>query len=170
MKVGIVSIVILLSGLFLALALVSTFVDMGKHATEPYDEHSADLAGDVAARAKLEDGSSCFSILGEPLDLNYQLAKCLAAKMKVWKEVISIDVDSASSPEDYLRKVTNLRSSVDGIPPVLDEETRPIICAVGCPGQGRQYLGDLQDLIEIALSLHSGPNEMTIETLKEECK
>jgi hypothetical protein len=167
---AIVSIVLILSGLFLVFAILSTFVDPGKHATEPYDEVSADLAGDKAARAKLEDGSSCFSVLGETHDVNFRLAQCLAARMRGWREVVSITCDAASSADDYLRKVTALRRSVDGIPPVLDEESRPLIVAVGCPGQGRQYLGDLHDLMEIAVSLHSGPDSMTIESLKKECK
>ena len=154
---------------FVLFALLSyVFVRPGKHDREPYDAASADLAGDRVARQKLADGSSCFSVLGDAHDMSFRLAKCLAKRMRQWREIISFDVQGVSADE-YMRAVTELRKEISGMPIVVDEETRPIIAAVGCPGQGRQYIGDLEDLMEIAVTLRSGPDAMTVETLKKEC-
>jgi hypothetical protein len=146
-------------------------LSLDKHANEPYDEHSADLAGDKAARQKLLDGSSCFEVIGDVHEIQFTLAKCLLEKMKGWKEVEGTTVTPVNSMKGYFNAITELRKDVKGLPIVVDESAPAVTTLVGCkgPGLNRQYLGDLSDLIEVALSMSSAPKAITEASLKKEC-
>ena len=89
--------------------------------------------------------------------------------MRDWPEVISFDIKDYTSSAAYMAAVSVIRETVAGIPIVIDEDETPVMVVVGCPGQGEQYLGDLNDLLEVAVSLKSGPDEITAEQLKAEC-
>ena len=105
---------------------------LDKHANEPYDEHSADLAGDKAAQQKLLDGSSCFEVMGDMHEMQFTLAKCLLEKMNSWKEVEKITVTPVKSMDGFFKAVTDLRKDVKGLPIVIDESVPAVMTLVGC--------------------------------------
>jgi hypothetical protein len=109
--------------LFLILGLLSySFVSPDKHSHEPYDDHSADLSGEKAVKEKLDDGSSCFELLGDTHELQFRLGRCLADRMKTWKAVASIAVKAVKTEEEYLEEVTKLRKEhVKGLPVMMPE-------------------------------------------------
>jgi hypothetical protein len=157
------------AALFAALAVLSYYLVVpDRFSAEPYDEHSSDLHGDKAAKDKLEDGSTCFELVGDVHEPQFRLGRCLAEKMKAWKEVVAMTVTPVKSREQFEEEVSRLRQKhVRGLPVVLDDDAPMFLATVGC--RTPHLMGDLADLIEVARTMQSAPRGLSEQTLRAEC-
>ena len=157
--------------LFAVLAAFSyLYVRPDKHSREPYDDHSADLLGDKAAKEKLGDGSSCLVLVGDLHEPQFRLARCLAERMRGWPESRSLAVHPTRTRGAFEEEVSRLRrEGVRGLPIVLSETAPRFVAVVGCEGRSKHYLGDLADLIEVANLMNSSKGEISEEKLRREC-
>ncbi len=155
--------------LFLVLGILSFhFVRPDKHSREPYDDHSADLSGEKAAREKLDDGSSCFELVGDTHELQFRLGRCLGEKMKKWPAVTSIEWTGVKTEDEFLQQVSRLRKEgVQGLPVMISETAPRFLVLVGCKARTKHLLGDLHDLLELASDLSK--KTITEESLRLEC-
>ena len=155
--------------LFAALAVLSYFlVTPDRFSAEPYDAHSSDLHGDKAAREKLDDGSTCFELVGDVHEVQFRLGRCLGERMKGWTEVVGLTVTPVKTRQQFDAEVSRLRAkNVRGLPVVLDAEAPMFLATIGC--HTPHLLGDLPDLIEVARSMKSAPADLSEATLRTQC-
>jgi hypothetical protein len=157
------------AALFAALAVLSFYlVAPDRFSAEPYDAHSSDLHGDKAAREKLDDGSTCFELVGDVHEAQFRLGRCLGERMKGWNEVLGMAVTPVKSREQFEVEVARLRQkNVRGLPVVLDVDSPMFLATIGC--HTPHLMGDLADLIEVARMMKSAPPGLSEQTLRAEC-